>query len=54
MVVLLSLSKILNILGLTLIKLNCIIILLYLDTIKKVRNELDGACCLPLVMSTLP
>ena len=36
-------------LGLKMIKLDCIIIYIDLDTIKKARNELDGACGLPLV-----
>ena len=39
----------LKMLGLKLVKLDCIIIKLDLDTIKKARNELDGACGLPLV-----
>ena len=38
-------------LGLKLVKLDCIIIHLDLDTIKKARKELDGACGLPLVKS---
>ena len=38
----------LHILGLKLIKLDCIY--LDLDTIKKARDELDGACGLPLVI----
>ena len=42
-----------HILGLKLVKLDCIIICLDLDTIKKARNELDGACGLPLVLSIL-
>ena len=36
-------------LGLKLVKLVCIIIYLDVDTIKKARNEQDGACGLPLV-----
>ena len=43
----------LKMLGLKLVKLDCIIIKLDLDTIKKARNELDGACGLPLVKSKL-
>ena len=35
-------------LGLKLVKLVCIIIHLDVDTIKKARNEQDGACGLPL------
>ena len=38
-----------KILGLKLVKLDCIIIYLDLGTIKKARNELGGACGLPLV-----
>ena len=40
----------LQILGLKLVKLDCISIYLDLDTIKKARDELDGACGLPLVI----
>ena len=39
-----------KILGLKLVKLDCIIIYFDLDTIKKARNELDGTCGLPLVI----
>ena len=39
----------LKILGLKLVRLDCIIIQLDLDTIKKTRIMLDGACELPLV-----
>ena len=39
----------LQILRINLVKLDCIIIYLDIDTIKKARNELDGACGLPLV-----
>ena len=39
----------LQILGLKLVELDCIIKYLDLNTIKKARNELDGACGLPLV-----
>ena len=39
----------LKMLGLKQVKLDFIIIKLDLDTIKKARNELDGACGLPLV-----
>ena len=35
---------------LKLVKLDCIIIYLNLDTIKKARNELEGACGLLLVL----
>ena len=41
----------LQILGLKLVKLDSIIIWLHFDTIKIVKNELDGACGLPLVGS---
>ena len=41
----------LQILGLKLIKLDSIIIVLHFDTIKIVKNKLDGACGLPLVGS---
>ena len=41
----------LKILGLKLVKLDCIIIKLDLDTIKKTRNKLDRACGLPLVFN---
>ena len=37
-----------KILGLKLVNLDCIFIHLDLDTIKKTRNELDGACGLSL------
>ena len=37
-------------LGLKLVKLDLIIIYIHLDTIKKARDELDGACGLPLVL----
>ena len=40
-----------NILGLKVIKLDCIIIYLDLNTIGKPKKELDGACGLPLVNS---
>ena len=39
----------LNVLGLNAVKLDCIIIQRDLDAIKKGKNELDGACGLPLV-----
>ena len=39
----------LQILGLKFVTLDYIMIYLDLDTIKKARNELDGACGLPLV-----
>ena len=38
-------------LGLKLVKLDCTIIYLDLDTIKKARNERDGVCGLPLIKS---
>ena len=38
-----------SVLRLKLVKLDCIIIYLDLDTIKKAKKELDGACGLPLV-----
>ena len=41
----------LQMLGLKLVKPDCIIIHLDLDTIKKARNELDGASGLPFVFS---
>ena len=44
-----SKSVSLKILGLKLVKLDCIIIQLDLDTIKKTRITLNGACDLPLV-----
>ena len=44
-----SKSVSLKILGLKLVKLDCIIIQLDLDTIKKTRIMLNGACDLPLV-----
>ena len=50
---LLSKSLSLKILGLKLVKLDCIIIQFDLDTTKKARNELDGARGLPLVILTL-
>ena len=40
-----------KILGLKLVKLDCIIIQLDHDTIKKAKNELDGACGLPLILT---
>ena len=39
-----------KILGLKQVKLDCIVLYLDLDTIKKARNELNGACDLPLVL----
>ena len=42
-----------KILELKLVKLDCIIMYLDLYTIKKSRNELDGACGLPLVIADL-
>ena len=39
----------LQILGLKLVKLDCAIMHLDLDTIRKAIDELDGACGLPLV-----
>ena len=44
-----SKSASLKILRLKLVKLDCIIIYLDLDTIKKARNELDRTACLLLV-----
>ena len=41
-----------KILGLELVKLDSKIIYLDLDIIKKARNELDGACGLPLVRTS--
>ena len=41
-------------LGLKLVKLDFIIIYLDFDTIKKARDELDGACGLPLVLNLFP
>ena len=40
-----------KILTLKLVKLDCIILYLDLNTIKKARNKLDGACGLPVVSS---
>ena len=40
-----------KILALKMVKLDCIIIYIELDTIQKARNELDGVCGLPLVIS---
>ena len=40
-------------LGLKLVKLVCIIIHLDVDTIKKARNEQDGACGLPLFWTNI-
>ena len=42
----------LKILGLKVVKLDCIFIKLHLDLIKKARNELDRACGLSLVLIT--
>ena len=39
----------LKLFGLKLVKLDCIIMKLDLDTIKKARNKLDGLCGLALV-----
>ena len=47
-----SKSVSLNISGLKLVKLDCKIIQLDLDTIKKARNELDGVSGLPFVYSS--
>ena len=41
-----------KILGLKLVKLDCIIIYLDFNTIKKARNELDGACSLSHIYIT--
>ena len=42
-----------NISGLKMVKLDCIIIYNDLGTIKKARNELDGACGFPLVLFSI-
>ena len=46
-----SKSVSLKALRLNLVKLECMIIQLDLDTIKKARNKLDEACGLPLVLT---
>ena len=50
---LMSKSFSLKILGLKLVKLGCRIIYLGLDTNKKAKNKLDGACDLPLLFLRL-